>query len=249
MEQFWEFYKNMTEVYHPFKAFGISHISYLMISICFIIFIYRFYCHSNYARKVSIQKGLGIYFLCEELFYTIWLFFQCKENLLLEIIPLQLCSMTSYAAFISLFVENKQLRFFSGLMGIFGAMIALAYPANIDLIYPTISYRTINFFMQHASLVAYGMMQFENRELFKKQYFVKYLWIVSGLFLFSHIFNLIFHTTFMFVDMPPTVSVIHLLYDITGPYFFFVGFITLFIIIQIIFYTILKQLYFMRRDA
>lgn len=249
MDQFWEFYKNMSEVHFPFKAFGLSHILLLLISVCFIFGLYRYYCHCHYARKITIQKILGIYFLLEETIYMLWLCLQCHENLFLEAIPLQLCSMSSYAAFFLLFTNNKQLKFFVGLMGIFGAMIALAYPANIDSIYPIFSYRTINFFMQHASLVVFGMMQFENRELFKKHYFMKNLIIVCGLFFFCHIFNLIFDTAFMFVEMPPTVSIIHILYEITGPYFFFISFISIFALLITTFYLILKQLYFMRRDA
>lgn len=219
MKNFWSFYQNMELVPHPFRVFGISHLIYLLLTAAVIWRIVKLYKKQDEAGKRKWQIGVAAFLLIQELFYYGWICVGCRENLLFEVLSLELCTFCVFSGVSTMFLKNKQVRFFSAVVGLIGAPIAMVYPATVTEIYPAFSYRLIGFYLSHGGLVLFALLMLSDRELLTKKRLVNNLIIVGAMLTAVYFFNIPFGTQYMFVGTPPEIGIIRLVYDLTGKFF------------------------------
>lgn len=220
MKDFFTFYKDIRGMEFPFQAFSFVHVVFLIVSFVLIYQLYHTYVRASQRSQREFQVGMAIYFLVEEAIYTLWLFMVCRENVWLEILPLELCSFCVYVNVLTVYLKKDYLRFFSGVVGLMAGMVALCYPANISGLYPTLSYRTINFYVLHASFVLFSLIQLRDTELLNYRYVKKNFFMMACMYTLAFCVNVMYHTQYMFVGVPPQISVIASLYQMTGIMFF-----------------------------
>ena len=153
MKDFFTFYTDIRNMAVPFTAFSLYHMLFLALAILLITALFSYYRRLDAGKQRRMQVIMAIYFLVEELLYTTWLFLFCHEQVWHQILPLELCSLCVYMNALTVYLKKDTLRFFSGVVGLCAGLIAMVYPANISELYPVLSYRTINFYILHASFV------------------------------------------------------------------------------------------------
>lgn len=241
MQNFWTFYQNMGPLSHPFRVFGPAHLGYVLAAAAVILAVLKAYRRQDEAGKRKWQRVVAVLLILQEIAYYGWVAVGCRENRLFELLSLELCTVCVFTGFSTLFHENKQVRFFSALMGLLGAPVAIAYPATVSELYPSFCYRLIQFYTSHGLLVLFALMVLSDAELLTKARLWKNIAIAAGMLLFAYVFNRIFGTQYMFVGNPPQISIIRLVYDLTGPAFLFVA-IGIFSGYQVLLYAVVKKL-------
>ncbi|NBK97050.1 MAG: hypothetical protein EOM50_03365 [Erysipelotrichia bacterium] len=239
---FFTFYKDIKHMQVPLISFGIAHLLLLIFvgSVAYLLF--QRYKQGDAQTRQRYQIYFARYFLWEEVIYTCWLLLVCKKHVFLEIVPLELCSLCCYMNIASVYLKKDYLRFFSGLVGIMAGSIALLYPANIASLYPALSYRSINFFLLHMMFILFGVIQFYEYKLYDRCYLKKNLLIVAGMFVMAFCFNLIFHTQYMFVGIPPKIKIITSIYEMSG-FFFLPVAILIVSFFQLLFFYLIKSVH------
>lgn len=215
MKNFFTFYTEIDHLNMPFVAFHLVHVLFLLITFIAIYWLYRYYSNQGEQQQRRFQIGMGVYFIVEELLYTIWLLLVCKDSVLVQLVPLELCSLCAYINVVSVFTKHPQLRFFSAVTGMFAGMMALLYPANISEMYPSLSYRVINFYMLHGSFVLFSLMMLKDEMLLRRCYLKRHLVFVGILFTIAFFVNSICHTQYMFVGTPPNILIVDHIYEFT----------------------------------
>lgn len=220
MKDFFTFYTNISSMTLPFVAFRFAHVFLVLCGFIAIGLLMRKYNKIATVKQRKFQRGVAMFFLVEEVVYTIWIVSVGPENIWAHALPLELCSICAYMNVITLICKNDQVRFFSGFVGGIAGSIAVLYPANISGVYPVLSYRTINFFLLHLALILFACMQLKDIRLLQYKYLKKNVVILSCMIVIVFIINLNLHTQYMLVGMPPTNVIVNALYQITGIMFF-----------------------------
>ena len=243
MRDFFTFFKDIQDMKLPFFAFSIYHILFLGMAITLIICLYRHYGTLNETGQRKFQVGMAIYFLIEEAIYTLWLLLVCHEDVWLQILPLELCSVCAYMNALTVYVRKDHLRFFSGVVGLIAGSVAMIYPANISGLYPVMSYRTINFYMLHASFILFSLIQLRDKSLLSYRYVKHNYVLLACMFSVAFTVNVMYHTQYMFVGVPPQISFIASLYQLTGILFFLPVILLILFVLQYIVVFILRWLF------
>lgn len=242
MKYFWTFYQNLETVEHPFRVFGISHLSYILLTIAAIVLLFKTYKKRDEAGKIRMQRIIAVYLFVQEMFFYGWTYAGCQTDPLFEVLQLELCTACLFMDFSTLFHKNKQVRFFGAVIGFIGGPIALIYPATVADIYPAFSYRLINFFMTHGAYILFALMMLSDRELLTKKRLVKNIGITACMLTAVYFFDLKFGTQYMFVGTPPEIGIIRLVYDFVGPAAFLPTAIVIFSGYESLIYVLVKKL-------
>lgn len=213
---FFTFYTDIKHIDHPFVSFQWFHILTLGLIFLSIFLLLRHYRRLSSNKQERFQIGMAVYFLLEELIYSLWLLFNCHEHLWQELMPLQLCSLCVYVSVASVFLKRNELRFFSGVIGTLAGLVAIIYPANISQLYPAFSYRTINFFILHGSFILFGLIQLQDESLLRYGNIKRCSILLGAMVVVAFIFNLNFHTNYMFLGVPSSIALIRSVYKLTG---------------------------------
>lgn len=219
MNDFFTYYTDIKDLYMPFQTFGIYHILFLVLTFGSVFLLYKYYSGISFKKQNTFLKGLGFYFLIEESIYTLWLLWKCHDHLILQLLPLELCSITVYINALGIFTKKDYFRYFSCVIGLFAGGIAMLYPANIDGLYSAFSYRTINFYMLHGSFVLLALLYLKDFSLFTRKAMIRNIFIVCCMFTFAYFVNKACGTQYMFVGSPPSIGFIRSIYEISGPFF------------------------------
>lgn len=241
MKNFWLFYQSIETVGSPFRVFGPGHFVYIAVTILVIYLCFKRYKRCSEDGKIKWQRGFAYYLFIQEMFFYAWTYFQCRENVVFEVLQLELCTACLFMNFSTLFHKNKQVRFFGALIGVIGGPIAIIYPATVAEIYPVFSYRLLNFFMTHGAYIFFSLMLLNDEELLNKNRLVKHLGIVACLFTFVYFFDLRFHTQYMFVGTPPAIGVVRMIYDVVGDFAFLPTAILIFSAVEVLMYFVIKK--------
>lgn len=228
----------------PFRAFSMYHMVFLVISFFMVYQLYQHYNRMNNWKQRRFQVGMAIYFLVEEVIYTAWLLLFCHDQVWLEILPLELCSFCVYINALTVFLQKDSLRFFSGVVGLVAGGIAMIYPANISGLYPALSYRTMNFYMLHASFLLFSFIQLRDTSLLSYRYVKKNFFLMACMFTIAFTVNVMYHTQYMFVGIPPQITFIASLYQMTGIVFFLPAVLLVLWILQYLAVFILRKIFF-----
>lgn len=220
MKDFFTFYENIQELRYPFLAFSNVHLWFLVIIGVAIWLIYRYYKTLQPHQKKRFQRGLALYFLIEEVIYTGWLLLHCHNQLWIQILPLELCSICVYINACSVFFKKEYFRFFSAVVGLVAGAVAMLYPANISAIYPIVSYRVINFYILHGAFVLFAFMQLQDRSLLSYKHIKKNTIMICCMFTIAFFVNLFLNSQYMFVGIPPKIEFIAYVFRFCGIVFF-----------------------------
>lgn len=218
MKNFWTFYTNIDTLTSPFRVFGLSHLIYIIATIAAIYLIFKNYKQCDSAKRLKWQHGIAWYLFIQEMFFYTWTWAGSHE--FFEVLQLELCTFCLFLDFSTIFHKNKQVRFFSAVIGFIGAPIALIYPATVADIYPAFSYRLLNFFMTHGAYIVFALMLLQDEELLTQKRLYKDFAILAGLLIAVYFFDLKFGTQYMFVGTPPNIPIIRMVYDIVGQFAF-----------------------------
>ena len=240
MHNFFTYYTNIKSMTHPFMVFSLGHLFYLVLTGFIIYGVYCHYCRLNDFQKLRFQHCLGVCFLLEEAIYIVWMLLNCHENVLISILPLELCSLCAYMNCICAFRQTKTLRFFCAVIGFFAGSIAMLYPVNISGIYPLISYRTINFYFLHGAILLFSFIQLKDRTLLEYHNLKSNYFIMCCMFSVAFVVNLMLGTQYMFVGIPPTIGIIASVYQLTGVVFFLPAIYIAIFLIQLIILAFLR---------
>lgn len=216
MRDFFTFYKDIQGMELPFQAFHMFHCLFIGIAVVVIYVLLSHYRRLDEDKQRQMQVHMAMYFLVEELIYTIWLFIFCHDHVWHEVLPLELCSLCAYMNALSVYLRWDSLRFFSGVVGLCAGLVAMLYPANISGLYPVLSYRVINFYILHGAFVLFALMQLQDRSLLGYRYVNHNFLILCAMFTTAFVINLQLDTQYMFVGIPPKIGFIASLYHITG---------------------------------
>lgn len=241
LKAFFNFYTENDAMWLPFRSFHIAHMLILMLCIVCITCIYQYYVTLDKLQQKRFMKRFGMYFLIEEALYTLWLCMVCKQQLWVQILPFELCSLCAYMNVLSAFTRKKQWCFFSSVVGLCAGIVAMLYPANIDGLYPVFSYRVMNFYMLHASFILFALLQLREQNLLQLKYCNRNIWLLGGMYTAAFCFNRLWNTQYMFVGNPSNIYIIQLFSQMTG--IFFLPMLILFLwVIQILVVCILRVL-------
>lgn len=242
MKHFWTFYQRIEAVEHPFQVFGIAHFAYIAITVLTIVLCFRKYKSCGQEQKLKWQRGFAWYFFIQEMLFYLWIYVQCQENVVFEVLQLELCTFCLFMNFSTLFHNSKQVRFFGALMGMIGGPIAMIYPATVAEIYPAFSYRLINFYMTHGAYIFFSLMLLSDRSLMNQKRLIRNMGIAGGLLIAVYFFDLRFGTQYMFVGTPPEIGIIRMVYDLVGGVLFLPVAVLIFSGAQALFYKLVKAL-------
>lgn len=241
--EFFMYFKEMQSIKFPFQMFHWVHILFLSFLFVLIWFLLKRYRNLDEWRQRKFQIHMAIYFFLEEVVYSLWLLWRCHEDVWLEIMPLQLCSLCVYVAIAAVYFDRKELRFFSGVVGTLAGLVAIVYPANISQLYPVFSYRTINFFILHGAFILFGCIQLQDRTLLQYHNIKRCTYLLSSMVITAFLANLTWHTDYMFIGVPPTIGFIHTLFKATGMLFFIPVVILILIGIQYIAVFLFRKMF------
>lgn len=241
MNNFFTYYTNIKHMRLPFHAFGIAHIVLLLCAGLGISFLYRKFNTLSEKKQRIFTIVMATYFLVEEGFYTMWVLLSTGNWQ--QVLPLELCSLLVYMNVLCVLLKKDYLRFFSGVVGLIAGGVALLYPANISNLYPVFSYRTINFYMLHSAFIVFSLIQLKDISLLRYQYMKKNFVIVACMFAVAFTVNLMLHTQYMFVGVPPSIGFIDSVYQMTGVMFFLPVILIVVACIQIFVVFILRKIY------
>lgn len=227
----------------PFQAFSLFHILFVLLAFLVIYRMYAYYDSLNEQKQRSFQVKMAIYFLVEEAIYTTWLLLFCHDRVWLQVLPLELCSLCVYMNALSVYTQKTTLRFFSGVVGIVAGGVAMLYPANISGLYPVFSYRTINFYILHGAFILFSLIQLKDKSLLNYRYMKMNFVILACMFTIAFTVNVMFHTQYMFVGVPPQISFIASLYSITGIVFFLPVVLIVLSILQVLVVYLLRKVF------
>lgn len=96
--------------------------------------------------------------------------------------------------------------------------------------------------MLHGMFILFAFMLLEDNSLMDQMKLKRNIVIGAVMFTLVFIFNIIFHTHYMFVGIPPKVSIIATVYELMGKILFLPVIIFFFSIIQILVYLIVKKI-------
>ena len=192
---------------------------------------------------------MACYYIIEEVMYTSWLFLMCHEQVFKEVLPLELCSICAYVNAIAVFTQQKNLRFFSGVVGLIAGSVAMLYPANISGLYPTLSYRTINFYMLHASFIVFALIQLKDTTLLTYHNMKDNLILLVCLFTLAFLVNVFLKTQYMFVGTPPSIGFIAILFHMTGFVFFLPAILLIIGFLHFMVVYVLRRIYHVNKIA
>lgn len=220
MKDFFTYFTDIKHIDLPIQVFSLFHLFILGIGFTVIILIYKKLVRMHENKQNRFMIYMAFYFLIEEALYYLWIFIVCKKDPLFQMLPLHLCSVCAYMSALCVYLKTDWIRCFCAIMCIFGGLIALIYPANIDSIYPLFHYRTINFFILHFSFVLFGFMQLRHAESIQYRYIKQCMILLVLLTSVSFIVNFYFKTDYMFMQVPPTIGFIKIIYTVVGDYLF-----------------------------
>lgn len=243
MKDFFTFYENIKSLPQPFVVFSISHLIALVISGCVIWYLFHTYKKSSDQKKEIFLKGIACFFILEEIIYAIWLLINCHDQILLQILPLELCSVVVYVNIISIFIKKDCFRFFSAVIGLFAGSIAMLYPVNISEIYPVISYRVINFYLMHGAFVLYALILLRDRSLLAYKHLKKNTLFLCILFTIAFVVNYYMHSQYMFIGAPPKFAFALIVFRHTGFVLFLPSILIIVSLLQTLFLCILRRVY------
>lgn len=252
MENFFKYYTEIETLQNPILTFSLGHALMLVLTMVCIWIFYKKYSSLDEKGQQTYMKRFAIYYLLEEGIYYTWLIMHCDQNLGLQLVPLELCTLCVYMNVLSVVTKWKTVRFFSMVTGMIAGSIAMIYPANITGIYPLLSYRTINFYMLHGSFVLFSLIQLKDQSLLNYYYLKRSYFIVCGMFSVAFIINVMLDTQYMFVGIPPEIGIIASVYQITGIMFFLPVVYLVIFIFQWVTFVLLKkasQKYHMRLES
>lgn len=250
MKNFWTFYQNIEQIEHPFHVFGTAHFLYILVTIAVVILCFHRYKKCSESGRTRWQHCFAWYLFIQEMFFYAWTYVNCKENVVFEVLQLELCTACLFMNFSTIFHQNKQVRFFSALLGFIGGPIAMIYPATVADIYPAFSYRLLNFFMTHGTYILFSLMLLQDGELMNRKRLWKHLGIVGCMLTAVYFFDLKFHTQYMFVGTPPSIGIIRMVYDFVGNIAFLPTAILIFSAVEVLmFFGVRKIQKFAYRQA
>ena len=133
----------------PFELFGRSHITALLLLVTLNIFLIRFKNAEDKTKQI-IRWALALILLLNEIAWHIWNITIGTWDIQ-TMLPLHLCSVLVWLGAVMLITKNYQIYEFMYLMGIGGAIQALATP---DLgIYGFPHFRFFQTFISHGLIV------------------------------------------------------------------------------------------------
>lgn len=216
MGQFFHYYTATNPCGNAFRAFSIQHIFYLLIVVLYIIVMVRSLKNAAPEAVHRREKLIISLFVLGEWFYYGWNILTSPNPPYMEIIPLHLCSICVYVLAVAIFLDNEKLRRFMAVINTLGACIAMIYPATVDAMFPTISYRVTYFFLSHGTILFLGIMQirrFGYLNLGDMRFNALLLTIFATL---AFGVNLWLHTDYLFLGTPPTLGIARAVYDLVG---------------------------------
>ena len=132
-----------------FELFGVSHLSALLSLFALNIFLLQFK-HTDEKRKILIRWALALTLVINEIAWHIWNVAVGRWNIQ-TMLPLHLCSVLVWIGALMLVTKNYRIYEFMYLMGIGGAIQALATP---DLgIYGFPHFRFFQTFISHGLII------------------------------------------------------------------------------------------------
>lgn len=166
----------------------------------------------KYFPSRKFEKGFAVSLLGTEWLYYVWLGSTGKWSVS-HSLPLELCSISLYAAIILLWTNNRRLYPFVFFAGIGGAIQAIITP-DLELSFP--HFRFFHFFYTHTGIILtalYFTWIKGYRPSFPKV--IQTMLILNGFAIIIYVINLIVHGNYMFLRNKPKAGS---LLDYLGPY-------------------------------
>ncbi len=220
MRQFFYFYTMEDAYAKPFPMFSIQHLL-ILILVGFCIYNGFRYMKGRTPEEIhAAEKRIITIFVLEEWFYYLWNILFCPNPPYTEIIPLHLCSTCIYISAIAIFLDKERLRRYMAVTNIIGALIALCYPATVGEMYPILSYRVIYFFISHGTILFLGILQIQRFGRLRYGDMKFNIAVLAVLATLAFCTNLLLHTDYMFIGVPPTIGIIGAIYQVVGIYLY-----------------------------
>ena len=192
----YEFLKYTAVKMIPLKAYGVVHITYLVIGVLLSIII------SKKLKSISIKSlnkilfTLGVFLLITELYKQLFYTYYIGQGLYQWwIFPFQLCSIPMYFCLLIPFIKNKKVShsiyIFLMSYNFLGGFISFLEPSGLIHEYVSL---TVHAFLWHMILVFIGFLITFNKNIKKEKKDFKYsIYLYFSLCLIAFIINNIFN--------------------------------------------------------
>lgn len=231
--------------YQPCGIFTKDHIMLIIITIIGIAIALKNTIHKNKEEVKTIIKNITI---AMWIFEFIIIYFKLSTGDIRNVnnyIPLYYCSLLLYAGLLSSFTKGKLQRtgdVFLATGGIVGGIVFMIFPTTSLLSYPVWHIVSLHSFLFHGMMVYLGILINASHYIEIEKQDIKYFAGLIGIIcILAYIINQIFDSNLMFISKDFPGTPIHIIYQITRPFYTIFMSLAQMILPFYIIYGILKQ--------
>lgn len=209
--------------YEPCGIFTKAHITLIIITIIGIAISLKKTIHKSKKEVKKIIKNCTI---------TMWIFefiiiaFKLSTGDIKNVnnyVPLYYCSLLLYAGLLSSFTKGKLQRtgdVFLATGGIVGGIVFIILPTTSLPSYPTWHIVSLHSFLFHGIMVYLGLLINATHYIEIEKKDIKYFAGLVGIIcILAYIINQIFDSNLMFISKDFPGTPLHIIYQITGPFY------------------------------
>ena len=216
-----------------FMHWSLGHIVWLILIIASAAAGSAAYSRASEFHRRLTDKIIGAVMLLLEVLWNGVLF--AGGNLKSDMLPLHLCAISIFMYIIYTFTGIEWIGQYIYCLGMPGAVCALLFPDWS--MYPLASYYCISSFTLHGLLIVYGCMLLASGRvaprLKKLLRPMAFLLCCAGV---VYIFNLRFHTNYMFLMSPSKGSPLEFISAVFGRKLYLLGFFLLLLAVEVLLY-------------
>lgn len=233
--------------YEPCGIFTKDHIALIIITTIGIAIALKNTIHKNKEEVKKIIKNCTlIMWILEFIIISFKLSTGDIKNVN-NYVPLYYCSLLLYAGLLSSYTRGKLKRtgdVFLATGGIIGGIVFIILPTTSVPEYPAWHIVSLHSFLFHGTMVYLGLLINATHYIEIEKQDIKYFASLVGIIcILSYIINQIFDSNLMFISKDFPGTPLHLIYQITGPFYTIIMSLTQMILPFYIMYEILQHYY------
>lgn len=209
--------------YKPCGIFTKDHITLIIITIVGIAIALKNTIHKNKEEVKKIIKNCTIVMW---IFEFIIIAFKLSTGNIKDVnnyVPLYYCSLLLYAGILSSYAKGKLKRtgdVFLATGGIIGGIVFMILPTTSLPAYPALHIVSLHSFLFHGTMVYLGLLINVTHYIEIEKQDIKYFSTLVGIVcVLAYIINKIFDSNLMFISKDFPNSPLHLIYQISGPFY------------------------------
>lgn len=233
--------------YEPCGIFTKDHIALIIITTIGIAIAFKNTIHKNKEEVKKIIKNCTLVMWILEFIIISFKLSTGDIKNVNNYVPLYYCSLLLYAGLLSSYTRDKLKRtgdVFLATGGIIGGIVFIILPTTSLPEYPAWHIVSLHSFLFHGTMIYLGLLINATHYIEIEKQDIKYFASLVGIIcILSYIINQIFDSNLMFISKDFPGTPLHLIYQITGPFYTIIMSLAQMILPFYIMYEILQHYY------